>query len=382
MSVRRTLYRRFPAVVLARRNLSRNRLRSALSVLGIAIGVLAIATLGMFGNVLQLAAAQSLGGLGNQVIVNPNQDAGVESLSDRDLREIDRAAGEDATVVPVKTGGALVERGSEGTFAQLYGTATPGALFEARSGELPERHRQGVIVGPDVAESLDLRVGSTVEIEGNEYRVVAVLADTDSITPVRPDNAVILPPDEFRSDEFDQAIVQADSGREAAAAADRIRGRLNARQDRVSVFELSSVVSRIDEFFDLLSGFLVGIGAVSLLVAGVSILNIMFVTTVERREEIGVMRAVGIQRVQVLKLVLAEAAVLGAVGSLLGAVASVAILLGLYEFTVLELSVVLHPSNAVYPLVAVAFGLGTSLLSGIYPAYRAATDRPVDALRG
>jgi len=344
--------------------------------------VLAIATLGIFGNVLQLSAAQSLGEFGNQIIVNPNQDAGVETIGDRDIQRIERAAGDDAEVVPVITGGALVEGPGGRSFGQLYGTAEPGRLFEAEAGTIPERHRQGAILGPEIADDLDARVGSSVEIEGNRYRVVAIIADTDGFSPVRPDTAVILPPEEFRQDEYSQVIVQADSGREAGAVADRIRETVNAREDRVSVFELSSIVTQINDFFGLLSAFLTGIGAISLVVAGVSILNVMLMTIVERREEIGVMRAVGIHRRDVLKLILTEATMLGVVGSVVGALLSAVVVGALWWYVPeIELSVVLVPSNAGYLLVAAGFGIVTSLLSGLYPAYRAANERPVDALR-
>ncbi len=382
--VRRALYRRFPAIGLALRNLRRNRLRSALAVLGIVIGVLAIATLGILGNVLQLSAAQSLGGFGDQVIVSPSQETGVESLTARDVQRIERAAGDRAEVVPLLVGQAQVRGGSSTSFAQLYGTATPRVLFRATEGELPARHRQGALVGVELADSLDIGVGSTLDIEGSSYRVIAVLDEPEAgFSPIQPQSSVVLPPDVFRDQEVGQVVIQADSGRDAAVVADRVRERVNAREQRVSVFELREIVEQIDEFFGLLSAFLSGIGAISLVVAGVAILNIMLVTTVERREEIGVMRAVGIYRWQVLKLILAEAAMLGVLGSILGALLSAAVVFGLYLYVPqIELSVVLATSNGYYLLVAAGFGVIISLISGLYPAYRAANQRPVDALRG
>jgi len=376
------LARRVPSLALATRNLRRNRLRSALSTLGIAIGVLAIASLAIFGNVLQLSAAQSLGGLGNQVLVTPNEEAGVESIDERTVTEIGRAAGDRATVVPLVTGSGTVEGDRGQTFAQLYGTSEPGQLFVARDGELPERHRQGAIIGPEIAADTGAGVGSTVTIEGNDYRVIAVLADTDSFTPVRPERAVILPPDEFVDDSYGQVVVEADSGPAASAAADRIRERVNTRKQRVSVLEFSSIIAEIDRFFGLLSAFLTGLGAISLVVAGVSILNIMLVTTVERREEIGVMRAVGIGKRDVLTLMLAEAAVLGVIGAVLGVCLSLLVVAGLYYASPIGLDVILAPSNGGYLLAAAVIGVAVSLVSGLYPAYKAANERPVEALRG
>jgi putative ABC transport system permease protein len=367
---------------MAWRNLSRNRLRSALAALGIVIGVLAIATLGIFGTVLQLSATNELGDIGNQVIVSPNADTGSETLSSRDVREIRRAASGRGTVVPLVTDGGVVTAGGDRTFAQLYGTADPGALFQAQAGDLPAVHRQGAIVGSSVAESLSLSVGSVVEIEGNRYRVVAILAESESITPVQPDSAVVLPPGEFVQSQPNQVVIQADSGGAATATAAEIRESLNSRTERVSVFELSSILSTIAEFFSLLNAFLLGLASISLVVAGVSIFNVMLMSTTERRQEIGVLRAVGVQKSDVLRTLLVEAALLGAVGGLLGALASGAIAVGLATFVEqISYDVVFVPRNGAYLVGAFVFGVAVSLVSGLYPAWTAASERPVEALR-
>ncbi|KAB1185088.1 MULTISPECIES: ABC transporter permease [Haloferax] len=370
------------SVYLARRNLARNGLRSTLAILGIIIGVFAIATLGILGSVIQLTAADALGGLGDQIIVSPNADAGIERLTDRDVTTITRAAGNDATVIPVVTGGALVERGESRTFAALYAVERPGDLFVAGAGELPERHRRGAIVGSSVAAELDVDVGRTITIEGREYRVIAILAESDGFNLLQPDGAVLIPRTAFADESYTQVIVRAESGSEAGAAADAIRESVNAREERVSVLELSRIVERIDQFFGLLNAFLIAIGAVSLIVAGVSILNVMLMSVSERRGEIGVLRAVGIQREDVLRTILVEAGLLGFVGGVIGAVISGLVALGLYlAVPEVTLPVVVNLRTAGYLLFAVLFGVVISLASGLYPAWRAANERPVEALR-
>jgi putative ABC transport system permease protein len=372
---------RFPSVLMAGRNLSRNRLRSALAALGIVIGVLAIATLGIFGNVLQLSATSELGGIGNQVIVSPNEDTGRETLSPRDVAAVERIAEGRGTAVPLVTDGAVVNGPNGQTFAQLYGIDRPGALFEAEAGRMPEFHRQGALVGISVANRLGVGPGSAVEVEGQRFRVIAVLAESEDITPVQPSNAVVLPRDAFAQDAPSQIVVQADSGEDASFVARTVRERLNAREPRVSVFELSSILDRINEFFGLLNGFLIALGAVSLIVAGVAIFNVMLMSTTERRGEIGVLRAVGVQKGDVLRTLVVEAALLGVVGGFGGVLLTGVAVGALYQFSPLGLDVVLDPSNATYLVVAFAFGVFISLVSGLYPAYRAANEEPVDALR-
>jgi putative ABC transport system permease protein len=376
-----TVLERFPAVLMAFRNLDRNRLRSALAALGIVIGVVAIATLGIFGNVLQLSATNELGGIGDQVIVSPNTDTGASTLSPRDVATVQRVAEGRGEAVPLITSGAVVSGSGSQSFAQLYGLSDPGALFEAEAGTLPRQHRQGAIVGQSLAADLDLQVGSAVEIEGNRYRVVAVLAEGEDITPIRPDSAVVLPEDEFVQEGYNQVVVQANSGEDAQFVAETVRERLNAREQRVSVFELGSILDQIREFFTLLNGFLVALGAVSLVVAGVAIFNVMLMSTRERRGEIGVLRAVGVQKGDVLRTLVVESALLGVLGGFVGIVVSALAVGALYQFSPIGLDVVLDPSNGFYLLLAFGFGVLIALLSGLYPAWKAANEHPVDALR-
>ena len=370
-----------PAIAMASRNLQRNRVRTVLAVLGVAIGVLAVAVLGIFGNVLALGADDAIGDIGTQVVLSPNADAGVESLSDADVAEIRRAVGEPA-VVPLYSDGAVVAGPTDQGFATIYGVEQPGLAFEAADGRVPERHRQGAILGAGIAADLDVGVGDRVEVAGAQTRVVAVLAESQTFSPVAPDDAVFLPESAFAGDGYDQVLVVSETGGEAREAAAAVRESVNAREERVDVFELAAIVDEIDEFFDLLGTFLLGLGAISLVVAGVSILNVMLMSTVERRQEIGVMRAVGVTRRDVLRVLLAEAGLIGAIGAAIGTVLTVLIVAALVAATpAVDTEIVLDPTNGYYLLLALAFGVGVGLVSGAYPAWKAANERPVEALR-
>ncbi len=370
-----------PAVAMAARNLRRNRVRTVLAVLGVCIGVLAVASLGILGNVLALGADDAIGDVGTQVVLSPNADAGVEALSENDVDSIRRAVGEPA-VVPLYTDNAIVEGTTDRSFATVYGVERPALAFEAAEGQLPDRHRGGAIVGANVADELGVGVGDTVDVAGTQVRVVAVLVGTETFSPVAPDDAVFLPTSAFDADGYDQVLIVADSGAAAGAAATAVRERVNARQERVDVFELGAIVDEIEGFFDLLGTFLLGLGGISLVVAGVSILNVMLMSTVERREEIGVMRAVGVTRRDVLRVLLAEAGLIGALGAAVGTLLTVVVVAAVVVATpAVDAGLVLDPTNGYYLLLALGFGVGVGLLSGAYPAWKAANERPVEALR-
>ena len=373
---------RAPALTLATRNLSRQRLRAALAALGIVIGVFAVVTLGLLGNALSAAATEELGGLGNQVIVSPAEGGGEDSLDSRDLAAIQRVASGRGEVVPLRVTGATVTASGGRSVAQIYGTDDPQTLFGNETSTLPTFHRQGAIVGADIAADLGLREGSSVTVENNNYRVVAVMPEVASISPLQPDSSVILPADEFTTDGYSQVVVRANSAADARAVASGVEDRLNARQDRVSVFSLTSILDRISEFFDLLNGFLLAVAGISLVVAGVSIFNVMLMSVSERRGEIGVLRAVGIHRGEVLRTLLIEATLLGVVGGAVGAVLGTVTVVVTALVTELPLWAVLVPTNVLVPLGAFAFGVVISLVGGLYPAYRAAWEPPVEALRG
>ncbi|WP_299268533.1 ABC transporter permease [Halorientalis sp.] len=390
---------RLPVVRIAVRNLGRNRLRTGLAALGIVIGVMAIATLGILGTVLQLSATSAFGGVGTQVVVTPGGSGGAgdgssldslsavtgggdtEGFSPRDVQRIRRIGEKHGTVVPMVTAAGTVSRGQSEQIGVLAGTDNPQALFSASDGRIPRNHRQGALVGHDLAENLGLRVGSTVEIDGNSYRVLALLEEGSQFLPIATGNALVLPEGEF-TEPYSQIIVRTESQEQAAAVAGELRSAFDGRGNRITVVELSSLLDQIREYFGLLNAVLLAIGSISLVVAGVSIVNVMLMSTSERSEELGMLRAVGVGRTTVMRMVVAEALLLGVLGGLAGAMLSLLAGVGLSVVTPVSLELVLHPRNVAFLLLAFCFGVGTSLLSGLYPAWKTANRRPVEALNG
>lgn len=371
-----SLLRRFaPRLYMARRNLLRAKSRSALAILTIVIGVVAIAGLGAFGATFQAAQLDTVGQLGQDVQVSPGEDLD-GSFDERDVREIERLSG-GATVVPV----AQQTVRQDGEFLTILGIGEPGKLFDAREGSIPDNWRTGALVGSSFAESHDVGPGQQVTVDGESYRVLAVLEEEGPVSILSPDNGIVVPPSSIDGDGYDQVLVQAENANEAATLADRIDDEMNDRQEIVSVFEQSEFIEQTEEIFWQINVFLVGIAAISLLVAGISIGNVMLMSAIERREEIGVLRAVGYRRLDVLGIMLSEAILLGFVGATIGLALSTLATMGVNSL-LLDDPLAFQIGAVQYLAAAFVFGVGISALAGLYPAWKASRKRPVEALRG
>lgn len=374
------LDQQFPSFLIARRNLARTKLRSSLAALGIVIGVVAIASIGIFGASLQMAFLDGFGDIGDELIVSPAYEEGIQSLNQRDLNRIERAAS-DGDVMPIKQEQKQVVYGNEKTVATLYGISNPGISNEIAEGRMPRQLSDGALVGATIADSLELSAGSSITIGNETYRIHGILQEESEMSLMNMNSAIIVPPTTIEGDGYDRVLVKGESGEAANESAVEIRDSLTVRNQRVTITELSEVIDQVSSFFDILNTFLIGIGSISLVVAAVSILNVMLMSVVERRAEVSVMRAVGYRKREVLKIFLGEALILGIGGGLVGVTISFGVGLVISFVILNDPMSVLRLENFTYIVVAFAFGTLTSVLSGLYPAWKAANESPVEALR-
>jgi putative ABC transport system permease protein len=352
--------------------------------------------MGMLGNSLVLSISDSLTSVGDTIVVTPHVSAapgtiagGGSSLkiTERQVEEIRRAAGAN-TVVPIHTGAERITVGNEAKTAALY-AMDPGdvpVLLEKESG-IYLRYGTGAMVGKKLAEENDLKVGESLGIGSGEERVriVGVLKERGIGFDLNPDYAIIVPDTWFTARygerEYDQVIIKVRKLEDIDGVKVAVEDKLNRREQVVNVLDTRKVLKTIVDAFNQISTFTTAIGGISLVVAGISILNVMLMSVTERTKEIGIIRSLGAKRGEVMRIFLYEALILGLMGSAIGGVLSLA---GGY----LALNVMLQstkylfaPTTLVYILYGVAFGIGVSLLSGIYPAWKAAMMNPIEALR-
>ena len=388
----RWLVGRFPTLALARRNLSRATLRSGLAVTAVVIGVVAIGAIGTGGEAFKQDQLEAYEGFGGTATVEPDpafEDGNLTNteLSDGDIDRIGQAAS-GATVLPVHEPiGATVQTQS-GTLlfmAQVKGLENPGEFYEARNGTIPDNWRRTIVVGSRVADQNGLEPGDRLRINVTDefdrsFEISAVLEPQGFTAPLGADQTVFVPASQFESDGYEQAIVRVDTTSGSVdAATQAIEREFNAREEVVRVEQVQEQREQFTAFFSTINQFLIGVGAISLLVAAVTIANTMLMAAIERESEIGVLRAYGYPKRAVVSLLVAESTILGVVGAAIGVPLALGIGMVINQLLLGD-PLAFTAAGLRYVGVGVAFGIVTALVAGLYPAWKAASKRPVEAL--
>ena len=388
-----------------------NKLRSLLTMLGIVIGVAAVIAMVALGSGAQKSIQERISALGTTLLtVSPGQifGRGVASGNDRarlyikDAEAISRNATYIVGVQPEMSGQYQVQFGSTNTNTQVVGTTANYMTvrrYDLAAGRMftegEDRSRQRVaVVGPQVLvnlglESADAIVGEYVRIKGLQFQVIGVFKSKGQSNPFQnPDEQVLVPITTARyrligSDRVRSISVLARSEAEIPEAMADVQ-KILRREHRIrpgkendfTIRNQADFLSTAAETAQVFGYLLAGIALVSLLVGGIGIMNIMLVSVTERTREIGVRKALGATRVNILMQFLIEAVVLCLLGGLIGVV--------LGSGGAIALSKLANWSTEISTgSVALAFGFSAlvGVLFGVWPARRAAALDPIVALR-
>ena len=226
-------------------------------------------------------------------------------------------------------------------------------------------------------------LGEFIRIAGNRYRVVGVMESKGQMLGFDLDDTVYLPVARAMELFNSSSLMEVDLLYREGAAVDEVvasvRRLLVDRHgsDDVTILSQQQMMGVLDSILGVLTSMVAGLGGISLVVGGIGVLTIMTITVRERTNEVGLLRALGASKRQVLLLFLGEAVVLAGIGGLAGLV------IGVGGAQLLQLLVPALPvkTSLFYVLVAEAVALAIGLIAGVLPARRAASMLPVDALR-
>ena len=371
-----------------------NKLRSFLTMLGIIIGISSVIVLVGIGQGTKQQVQSQIESLGTNLITINITGYRHTAFSTSDLSQI-KAIPKVKEIAPVITSNVNVKAGTKSYSTSLVAsTAGYSEVRKIYSGsgrfinqmDIDNRFRVAV-VGTYVAKELygtNNVVGQTINIDGVDFQIVGVLQSQGSSMTGSGDDQVILPLSTaerlVKNTEIRTFYIEAADKDSVNSVMSYLQLFLNKKfnndTESYRIFNQSSLLDTVNQSTNSLSLMLGGIAAISLIVGGIGIMNIMLVSVIERTREIGIRKAIGAKRRTILTQFLIESASISLLGGILGVAfgfALASILKSLFSFNiVISGSIVIG---------AVAFSTMVGIIFGIYPANKASKLNPIEALR-
>ncbi len=399
----------------ALQSLNANKMRSLLTILGIVIGVASVIALLSIGEGAGNTITGEIESIGTNVIyiLNGNDDEEISNPKDLTLQDAETLASstrsnEIAYVAPVVSRGIDISHQDNSVETSVLGSTADYQFVQnltmAEGSFITNGQVEGrsavVVLGPDMAQNLLGRstgiVGNTVRIGGYPYRIIGVTEAKGGSAFNNPDANVYIPistaqarlPRGSSPNRVQYILVSVEDAEDADAAIIEITDILRRAHripprspDDFTILNQQDFLAVAESITSVLTIFLGGIGAISLLVGGIGIMNIMLVSVTERTREIGLRKALGARKKDILLQFLTESVLLSMIGGIIGitlgwVISIVVSQIAIRSGTMLDISVTL---NSV--LLATLFSAGVGIFFGYYPANRAASLEPVEALR-
>ncbi len=392
------------------RGIVQRKTRSWLTIIGIVIGIMAIVGLISIGVGMQVYMDDQIGKMGvNKIIIMPMPPGGgfgpaaaSTYFTDRDAKAVEKVRGVDANCYMVYRTSIITYKNIDAV-APVVGmvpSIAEDAYFDVQGYELgsgrdlEDKDTHKITIGYwtayktfKVGDSYkEVKIGDKIEIKEQGFKVIGIM---EEIGNRDDDTTIIMSLDDAEqlfdvSDEYDFFFVKVKEGADPEDVAERIRDRLEKLrgEEDFTVMTAAQLSETVGGILSAVSAVLIGIGAISLLVGGVGIMNTMYTSVTERTREIGIYKALGAENNTILTLFLVESGLIGVFGGLIGIVLGFGMAI-VVEMVGKEMGVgLLHAwISWELALFALLFSFGIGVLAGFLPARSAAKMNPVDALR-
>ncbi|MDY5496407.1 MAG: ABC transporter permease [Anaerobutyricum sp.] len=383
------------AVKMAVKSIYLQKMRSFLTMLGVIIGVVALVVLVSVVNGATGSITDSINSIGTNmlnVIIKDDYDKPVK-LSDLSLFTEEKSI---EAVAPVLQ--TSLTASSDYATKTISITGTTSAYDDIRGITLSsgrflmnadvENHSDVIVINSDLANDILGRnnvVGEKIKINGKQFLIIGTFSENSSLNNNTTNYLAYIPytsyirlTEGYGMDISSFCVSASDENTDAAenALSKILLNRFNQDEDAFTIVNQSAVAQAMSSVTDTLSLVLGGVAGISLLVGGIGIMNIMLVSVTERTKEIGIRKAIGAGRGNILMQFLVESLVLSLTGCVIGIFLSWCILM-----IINMIGNVSYELSSGIVLVSILFSMGIGVIFGLYPANRAAKMKPIDALR-
>ncbi|MEM5872125.1 MAG: ABC transporter permease [Candidatus Aenigmatarchaeota archaeon] len=368
---------------LAIRDLKEHRLRSVLTILGIAIAITAIVSLGSISVGINELITSTSSGIGSDLIFVMKKFDISEMRMNMQIEDIDKEKIEEIASIPnVKRAIPIISKNAPSFFGEvdaidmdhldLFGADN----FVLKEGYWPDNDDKGAVLGSVIAKMLDVQVGDYIKLNNKDVEVFGIIEEGHGSYDI-----VIILPYKYGEEIYDMegratmVIIEPQDPSYVTS----IKNAIEDEYDDLMAMTMEEGLEMAKEMTNTLNIFTFGIGFISSLVAGIGIIITMYTSVLERRRDLGIFKAVGAFRRTIFKQIIEESIILSLIGSFIGLFLS-------YFFVDLINKFLLGGTNLaiitpIFGLSAILYGIGLSILFSLYPAWLAVKIDPIQAIR-
>lgn len=370
---------------LAIKNIFRQKTRTSLAIIGILIGIGAVVALGSISEGIYTQITEEMQFMAGTIMVYSKGSSGFmtgfegSEITEENIEEFEDFSGV-KEVVPYVMRMGEIEIGMGSTMLIIGIDPEDVEFFKSRGTDL-ESGREIVVgdtyqalIGYTYAEMNGLEVGDSIELKKNSFEVVGIIEATDADI----DNSIIIPIDTmmdvYNMDNYRALFITP----EDISKVDILADDLKSSFDDFEFTTTSDLVKQMAQIIDMIRFFTIGISSIAAVVGGLGVMNTMIMSVLERRREIGIMKAIGATNRYILTQILIEAVMISLIGGLVG------ILVGsLGSYSLRFISGGLATAKVTVNLAAggLLFAISLGLVGGFYPAWKAAKLDPIEAIR-